>query len=259
MTDERTVTSLAPGALRGQRVLVTGASSGIGAATVHLLAGAGAAVAVHYHRHAAAAAALVDRIRAAGGTAEAFQADLTDRRARAALVPAVIEQLGGLDGLVNNAGTPQGLKPFLELTEVEWDRTLALNAEAPCFLAQAAFRHMQTHGGGRIVNVSSIGVKYGGSNQTCHYAAAKAALEAITVGLAKLGAAHHILVNTVRPGVISTPFYADTPAADFEARVRLIPLGRPGTPEEVAAMIGYLLSPAAAFITGQTFAVSGGE
>ena len=247
------------GQVRGKRILVTGASSGIGTATAELLAAEGAVVGVHYHRKKADAQKLIEKIRSAGGQAEGFEADLLSREARARLVPEVIERLGGLDSLVNNAGAVIGSVPFLELDETAWGQTFLLNAESPFFLAQAAFRHMQKAGGGKIVNISSVGVKFGGSSRTLHYSAAKAALEAVTLGLAKAGAAHRVLVNAIRPGVIATSFHTIKSKEEWDARVQLIPLKRPGSPLDVARMVLYLLSPAGDFITGQVFTVSGGE
>jgi len=245
--------------VRGRRILVTGASSGIGAATAELLAAEGAAVGVHYHRKKAEAEELVEKIRAAGGQAEGFGADLLSRDARACLVPEVIERLGGLDGLVNNAGAVIGPVPFLELDEAAWSQTFLLNVESPFFLAQAAFRYMQKAGGGKILNISSVGVKFGGSLRTLHYSSAKAALEGVTLGLAKAGAPHHVLVNAIRPGVIETTFHGIKSRQEWEARVQQIPLKRLGTPLDVARMVLFLLSPTGDFITGQIFTVSGGE
>ena len=137
--------------------------------------------------------------------------------------------------------------------------TFLLNVESPFFLAQAAFRHMQEAGGGKIVNISSVGVKFGGSPRTLHYSAAKAALEGVTLGLAKAGAPHRVLVNAIRPGVIDSPFHQIKSKQEWEARVAQIPLKRPGTPLDIARMVLFLLSPAGDFITGQVFVVSGGE
>lgn len=245
--------------LQGKRIIVTGASSGIGAAIVRLLADAGAHVGIHYHRHTMEALALVDQINSAGGVAEGFQSDLTNAVQRDQLIPSMIDKLGGLDGFVNNAGAPQGQNPFPNIMQDDWDQTFALNVESPFFLSQQAFLYMQTHGGGRIVNISSIGVKYGGSAQTIHYAMAKSALETLTIGLAKLGAQHNVLVNTVRAGVIDTPFWTDKSHEEMNDRVQLIPMRRIGKPLEVAAMVCFLVSPSASYISGQTIAVSGGE
>ena len=240
-------------------LLITGASSGIGAATAELLAAEGAVVGVHYHRRKSDAQKLIEKIRLTGGRAEGFEADLLSRKDRARVVPEAVERFGGLDGLVNNAGAVIGAVPFLELDEEAWSKTFVLNAESPFFLAQAAFRHMQKSGGGKIINISSVGVKFGGSPRTLHYSAAKMALEGISAGLAKAGAPNQILVNAIRPGVIDTPFHARKSELEWDARVRLVPLKRPGLPLDIARMVLFLLSPAGDFITGQVFSVSGGE
>jgi len=247
------------GQLSGKRVLITGASSGIGAAIAELLAAEGAVVGVHYHQRKADAQKLIEKIRTAGGQAEGFEADLLRREACARLVPEAIERLRGLDGLVNNAGAVIGAVPFLDLDEVAWGQTFLLNVESPFFLAQAAFKHMQKAGGGRIINISSVGVKFGGSPRSLHYSAAKAALEAVTLSLAKAGAAHHVLANVIRPGVIGTSFHTGKSKQEWAARVAQIPLKRPGSPLDVARMVLFLLSSAGDFITGQMFTVSGGE
>lgn len=243
--------------LQGKRILVTGASSGIGEATVRLLSEAGAVVGIHYHQRLKEAQSIKEEIQSSGGVAEVFQANLSNAQERDTIIPAFIEKFSGLDGLVNNAGAPQGKNTFPNIQKNEWDETFALNIEAPFFLSQQAFTAMQSQRGGKIVNISSIGVKYGGSAKTVHYAMAKSALETLAVGMAKMGAEFNILVNTVRAGMTDTAFWQDKTKEEIEARKKLIPLKRIGKPEEVAEMICFLLSHA--YITGQTIAVSGGE
>jgi 3-oxoacyl-[acyl-carrier protein] reductase len=245
--------------LHGKSILVTGASSGIGAAIARLLGNSGASVGIQYHRRTNEAQALVDDIVSSSGIAEKFQVNLMEAPERDRLISNMVDRFGALDGLVNNAGGPQGINPFPEIAQDDWDRTFALNIEAPFFLAQEAFAFMKEHGGGRIVNISSIGVKYGGSARTIHYSMAKSALETLTIGMAKIGAGHNILVNTVRAGMTDTPFWQDKSKEERDARMKMIPLGRIGKPEEVAEMVCFLLSPLASYISGQTIAVSGGE
>jgi len=245
--------------LSGLRLLITGAGTGIGAAIAIAAAEAGAIVAVHSRQHSSAAEALVERLRRTGGFAVSLTADLLDRAASRTLVPRAIELLGGLDGLVNNAGGILDRNTIGELTDSDWDRTFELNAHAPFLLAQAAFAHMGRQRTGRILNISSISVKFGGSSTSLHYACAKAALETMTVGLAKAGAPYNVLVNTIRPGIIATELHSRTPEAEMRKRIELIPVKRVGKPEEIAGMAVYLLSPASSFITGQVFSVSGGE
>lgn len=240
-------------------MLVTGSSSGIGASTAQLLASEGALVAVHYRRHEDRALKLVGDITKAGGHAVALRADLLDGSSRRALVPQAIAALGGLDALVNNAGRTIGPGTVVEISETSWRDTFTLNVEAPFFLAQQAFAHMQQNGGGKIINISSIGVKYGGSPTTLHYTAAKSALETVTLGLAKAGAPFGILANVIRPGVIQTPVYEDTPLDVMARRIEQIPLRRAGTPDDIAQMVVYLLSRAGDYITGQTFSITGGD
>lgn len=243
--------------LQGKRILVTGASSGIGEATARLLGEAGAFVGIHYHQRLKEVQTIKEEIQSSGGTAETFQANLSNIKERDNLIPAFVERFGGIDGLVNNAGAPQGKNTFPEINADEWQKNLALNIEAPFFLSQQAFTYMQKNGGGKIVNVSSIGVKYGGSAKTIHYAMAKSALETMTVSMAKMGAEFNILVNTVRAGMIDTAFWQDKSEKEKDTRVQLIPLKRMGKPEEVAQMVCFLLLHT--YITGQTIAVSGGE
>ena len=242
------------GALSGKVVLITGASGGIGQAVALACRAQGAATALHYNRDAAAARKLAKSL---GEDAALFQADLTRPGSADKLVKAVLRRFGRLDILVNNAGAVGASDDFLVMTEKNWDATMALNLRAPFFLARAAFRAMKPRGG-RIINLSSIAVKFGGSARSMHYAAAKSGLEATTTALARFGAPHGILVNTVRPGVIDTPFHGKF-RKNMAVRVAKIPLRRMGRPEDVARMIVFLAGPGGDFVSGQIFSVTGGE
>lgn len=243
--------------LKGKKVLITGASGGIGSAIALLLSGFGASIGLHYHQDEEAVQATLAEIHSSGGSACLFQSNLLEA-AGGDLVGRFVETYGGIDVLVNNAGAIFGFTPFEELSEADWDRTFALNAKAPFFLAKSAFPFMRERGG-RILNISSISAKYGGGVCSLHYGAAKAALEAITVGLAKAGAPHGILVNTVRAGFIDTPFHRKLGRDKLEDRVRQIPLRKAGAPLDVARMVAHLASEAGDFITGEVFTVAGGD
>ena len=170
-----------------------------------------------------------------------------------------IDKQDRVDVLINNAGAAVGLKDILDLDEESWNKTFWLNARAPFFLAQSAFKHMKDNGGGRIINISSISVKYGGSSQTLHYGAAKSALETITLGLSKEGAKHNILVNTVRGGYIETPKHEKMGRKNHKERIDMIPLKKAGKPQDIAGMVLFLASEGGDFITGETFTVAGGD
>jgi 3-oxoacyl-[acyl-carrier protein] reductase len=246
-------------AIRGRRVLITGSGSGIGACMAELFAAHGAVVGIHYHRSEESARNVHGRIREKGGQAMLLHADLMDPGACSALVPRFIQQAGGIEVLVNNAGGVLGHPHFLEMDRESWEKTLSLDLTAPFFLAQAAFGHMLDHGGGRIISISSIAAKYGGSAETTHYGAAKAGVEAFTRTLARAGAKHGILVNAVQPGVIDTDFHRKIGRASLEERAKQIPLGRPGTPLDVARLCLFLASEGGDYITGQVFGVTGGD
>jgi len=246
--------------LQGKRVLITGASSGIGAGIARLFAEAGAVVGIHYHESAEQARALQRELRSQGAQAECFRANLARSASLSGLIARVVARLGGMDVLVSNAGAMVSTKHFRDVSSMDWDRVFALNAKAHFFIAREALLHMQAVGaGGRIIAISSVSVKYGGSERSLPYAAAKAALETAMHGLAKAGAHANVLVNVVRAGFIDTAFHHKTSRPDFSERISLIPLRRPGQVVDVARMVLYLAGEGGDFITGQILTVSGGD
>jgi 3-oxoacyl-[acyl-carrier protein] reductase len=244
--------------IKGKRVLITGASGGIGSCMATLFAEYGAMVGVHYNNGENEASRLVDQIEKKGGTGVLLKADLINDSGQA-LVQSFINHFGSIDILVNNAGAVIGTKDILDLDEESWDATFQLNARAPFFLAQNAFRKMKDQGGGKIINISSISAKYGGSSQTLHYGSAKSALEAVTLGLSRAGAKHNILVNTVRGGFIDTPMHQKLGRTNLEKRIDMIPLKKIGRPKDIAGMVLFLASDEGNFITGEIFTVAGGD
>ena len=249
-----------PFTLAGRVALITGASSGIGAATAALFGDLGAAVAVGYHSNRTGAEPVRDRILAAGGRAIAVSADLTSTRAVAPLVEVTVSALGPIDVLVNNAGSLVERLPLSALTEEAWDRIYALNVKSAVFLTQAIAPSMIERQRGAIVNVGSIAGHNGGGPGAGAYASAKAALMAYTKSLAKELAPRGVRVNAVAPGVIDTPFHERFSTADMlRTFVAAIPLGRLGTSEECAAAIAFLASDAASYIVGETIEINGGQ
>ncbi len=246
--------------LSGCVALVTGASSGIGAATADALAELGAHVAIAYHRNKAGADATRDRIVAAGGTAIAVSADLRRAGELRGLVDRVVEGLGPIDVLVNNAGSLVIRRGIRDVTEDQLDEIFALNLKSAVLASQAVVASMIERRRGAIINVVSIAGHTGGGPGAGMYAAAKAALTAYTKSLAKELAPHSVRVNAVSPGVIDTPFHEafSTPEM-MRAFVSMIPLGRVGTAAECANVIAFLASPAASYIVGETIEVNGGQ
>jgi len=244
--------------MRGKKVLITGASGGIGASMALLFAEHGAVLGLHYNSGKEAAELLVGEVKKRSSQASLFQADLVVESGET-MVDAFIDRFGGIDILINNAGAVFGFKDFLEMDDNSWEKTFKLNAQAPFFMARRAFAHMKKNDGGKIINISSVAAKYGGSERSLHYGAAKAALEAETIGLARAGAKYDILVNAIRGGFIDTPFHQKLGSKNIEERVQLIPLKRAGRPEDVASMALFLASEAGDFITGEIIAVAGGD
>lgn len=244
-----------------QVVLVTGASSGIGAAVAQGFAGRGAQVVVHYNRNRDGAEQVVDAIVGAGGSASAVAADLTDTAAAAGLVDGVVSRHGRIDVLVNNAGDLLRRSPVVELSDEDFHRVMDLNMTSVFAMSRRTVPVMLRQGSGSIVNVTSVAARNGGGGGSVVYATSKGAVSTFTRGLAKELAPEGIRVNAVAPGIIITPFHdRHTDAAQMEALVGGIPMGRPGRPEECVGAVLFLASPAmSGFVTGQVLEVNGGQ
>ena len=246
----------------GQRILITGAASGVGFAIARKCLETGDCVGFHYRAPSDEIKVKIELLGQASGRVVPLEGDLLDAGDRDSLVSKFTEVSGGIDVLINNAGAVKDYSHFRDLPISSWEETININATAPFALCRAAWPHFEAQGYGRIVNISSAAVGYGGGPNGVHYVAAKAALESLTTSLAKAGAGQNILVNTVRCGVIDTPMHKKIDGydeAEFFDRVRRIPVGRLGTPEEVAELVSFLISDHGAFITGETISISGGE
>ncbi|HUR42074.1 MAG TPA: 3-oxoacyl-ACP reductase family protein [Verrucomicrobiae bacterium] len=245
--------------LSGKTALITGASSGIGRACAEALAHCGARVAVNYHRNKAGAEETRKAVTSAGGEAAAFQGDVSVASGVKSLVENVTKELGPIDILVNNAGSLVERLKILELTEARWDEVLDLNLKSAFLCSQAVAKSMMDRKSGAIVNVSSVAGRNGGALGSIHYSTAKGGLITFTKGLAKEMAAYNVRVNAVSPGVIQTNFHDQFSTPEMmQAYCKMIPLGRVGTPEEVARVVCFLASDAAAFLVGETIEINGG-
>jgi 3-oxoacyl-[acyl-carrier protein] reductase len=240
--------------------LVTGASSGIGAATAILLADLGARVAIGYHGNVAGAEHVNSQIADAGGEAIAVRADVTRAEEIGALASAVTERFGPVDILINNAGSLMQRMRILEVKPETWDEIQDLNLKSAVLCSQAVAPSMIERKRGAIVNVSSIAGRNGGGPGASAYASAKGGLISFTKALAKELAPHGVRVNAVSPGVIDTPFHErfSTPEM-MRSFVTAIPLGRVGAPMECAQVIAFLASDAASYVVGETIEVNGGQ
>jgi 3-oxoacyl-[acyl-carrier protein] reductase len=246
--------------LSNQTALITGASSGIGAATARLFAQLGARVAIGYNRNAQGAGNVQKSIEQAGGTAITIQAEMLKSAEVEKLVQNAADRLGPIDILVNNAGSLMERVSFEKMTESRWDEVMDLNLKSAMLAAQAAAPGMIARKRGNVINIVSIAGRNGGGPGAGAYATAKGGLITLTKALAKEFAPHGIRVNAVSPGVIDTPFHEVFSTPEMIATfVKGIPLGRVGTSEEVANVIAFLASEAASYITGETIEVNGGQ
>ena len=246
--------------LTGRVALVTGASSGIGAATAAVLADLGAAVALGYYANERGVTAVCDRIQAAGGKSVALRADVRNASEARSLVARSAEALGPIDILVNNAGSLVRRIKLSEITEEGWAEILHLNLTSAMTCAQAVAPEMIARKRGVIVNIVSIAGRNGGGPGAGPYAAAKGGLIAYTKSLAKELAPYGVRVNAVSPGVIDTPFHERFSTPEMIANmVKGIPLGRVGTAHECATAVAFLVSGAASYIVGETLEVNGGQ
>lgn len=246
--------------LTGRAALITGASSGIGAATAELFAELGARVAIGYHHNEDGAEQVRSKITAAGGKAMKIRADLRRSAEIRSMADEVLHTLGPIDVLINNGGSLVTRMRLPEVNEQTWDEIQDLNLKSAVLCSQVVAPAMVDRKRGAIVNITSIAARNGGGPGAGAYASAKGGLISFTKSLAKELAPHGVRVNAVSPGVIDTPFHQrfSTPEMmrNFAAA---IPLGRVGTSMECATVIAFLASDAASYVVGETIEVNGGQ
>jgi 3-oxoacyl-[acyl-carrier protein] reductase len=240
--------------LFGKNVLITGASSGIGAAIAESFAKAGSNIGIHYASNDDGALSMKKKL-AKFTEVKLYKKDFNDSTIN--LVNQFVKDFGSIDILINNAGTMSPVSIF-DLDSHEFNRVFDINTRAPFLLAKDAFVHMKEKKFGRIINISSFVINYGmGRNNSIQYAASKASLETLTKGLSRMGAEHNILVNAIRPGVIMTAMQENR--KDLKERINLIPVKRMGKPQDIAEMCIHLCSDKGNFITGEVISIAGGE
>jgi NAD(P)-dependent dehydrogenase (short-subunit alcohol dehydrogenase family) len=244
-------------------VLVTGGSRGIGAAVCRLAATANYRVAVNYASNEEAARKVVTEIEAGGGEAFAVRGDVGTEADVMAMFEAADRRFGRLDALVNNAGVVDLAARVDEMGAARIERLLRINVLGSFLCAREAVKRMSTHHGGKggvIVNISSAAARLGGVGYYVDYAASKGAIDTMTIGLSREVAREGIRVNAIRPGMIDTEIHADSGDPDRARKIAdTIPAGRPGTAEEIANAVVWLLSDQASYVQGAILDVSGGR
>lgn len=246
--------------IRGKRALITGSSTGIGAAVAKELARLGAAVAVHGNKNAEAAEAVADEIRAAGGKAVVVLGDVSNSASAARIVADAAAGLGGLDILINNAGAILDRVTNAGFDDATYERVYDLNVRSVLAVTKAAYPHLKAAGGGSIINTGSVAGRFGGFGGSAVYASAKAAVHSITRNAAREFAPDHIRVNVVAPGFIITPFHDKTPQSVMDSAAAQIPMQRLGTAEDCVGAYVFLASDSmSGYITGQIIDVNGGQ
>jgi len=239
---------------------VTGSSTGIGRASAVALAEQGCRVAVHFNRSEDEAREVMEQINASGGEAMLVGGDVSEAGEVERMTREIEDRYGRLDVLVNNAGSLIERRNFSEMTEDLWDRVMDVNLKSVFLCSRAVLPLMKRQGKGRIVNMTSIAARNGGGPGSAAYATAKGGVSTLTRAMAKELVSENILVNAVAPGVITTPFHDRfTPPDVRETLVGGIPIGREGTPEEVAGAVVFLSSPAADYLVGEIIEVNGGQ
>jgi 3-oxoacyl-[acyl-carrier protein] reductase len=244
----------------GKTALVTGASRGIGAATAIALANQGVKrLVLHYNSFKEGVDAVISAVKSAGADADSIQADLSVSPGIESFLAGLKTGGAGVDILVNNAGSLVQRAKLTEFTPELFDRVMTLNVKSAWFIAQAVARHMIERRSGFIINVSSIAARNGGGMGATVYAAAKAAVSAMTKGMMKELAPHGIRVNAVSPGTVDNHFHSQFSTRQIlDGVLAATPAGTLGTNEEVADTIVFLCSPAARYIHGQTIEINGG-
>ncbi len=243
--------------LAGQTALVTGASSGIGAASAVALARCGAQIIVHYNSQQAEAETVLQQVRAAGSEGEIVQADLSTWEGTDGLC--AFAKGRRVDILVNNAGSLVERTRVLQFTRELWDKVMMLNLTSAFFLSQAVLAGMTERNSGVIINMSSVAARFGGGLGALAYSSAKAAVSTMTKGLTKEFAPQGIRVNCISPGTIDTGYHRAFSTAEGLDGVRAAtPVGRLGTAEEIADMVVFLASDQSTFLHGQVIEINGG-